>query len=141
MKSAKIFILAILQQTLFSAEVYCKAYSCPKVTDAIKAQYANAKSSIIEHKYFLKQLQSPQKITKEIKANYEAWKAEVLQMGLEEVRRRPGLHDEPLQGNLRGCRSVRLSGQARLIYKPRGRNQIEALWIDANHRYDGICPD
>jgi len=42
--------------------------------------------------------------------------ASVESKGLEEVRRQPGWHDEPLKGQRRGQRSIRLNRQWRAIY-------------------------
>jgi proteic killer suppression protein len=39
----------------------------------------------------------------------KTWVAAVELVGLAEVRKRPGLHDEPLKGERKGQRSVRLS--------------------------------
>ena len=44
------------------------------------------------------------------------WVASVESRGLEEVRRQPGWHDEPLKGQRRGQRSIRLNRQWRAIY-------------------------
>lgn len=44
------------------------------------------------------------------------WVASVEGRGLEEVRRQSGWHDEPLQGQRRGQRSIRLNIQWRAIY-------------------------
>jgi toxin HigB-1 len=45
-----------------------------------------------------------------------AWIAEVAERGLREVQRSVGLHDEPLKGQRKGERSVRLNRHWRLIY-------------------------
>jgi proteic killer suppression protein len=45
------------------------------------------------------------------------WVEDVEKRGLEEVRKTPGYHDEPLQGALRGYRSIRLSRHYRAYYK------------------------
>lgn len=45
-----------------------------------------------------------------------AWVEDVGNIGLFEVRRVPGYHDEPLKGTRRGQRSIRLSKQYRAIY-------------------------
>lgn len=44
-------------------------------------------------------------------------------IGLEEVRKIPGYHDEPLKGDRKGQRSIRLNLQWRAIYviRPMGR--------------------
>ena len=44
------------------------------------------------------------------------WAASVESRGLEEVRRQPGWHDEPLKGQRHGQRSIRLNRQWRAIY-------------------------
>ncbi len=44
------------------------------------------------------------------------WVASVESIGLEQVRRQPGWHDEPLKGQRRGQRSIRLNRQWRAIY-------------------------
>lgn len=47
----------------------------------------------------------------------EAWIELVETDGLEEARRIPGFHDEPLRGQRAGQRSIRLSRQWRAIYE------------------------
>jgi len=44
------------------------------------------------------------------------WVSSVEQFGLENVRRVPGYHDEPLKGDRSGQRSIRLSIHYRAIY-------------------------
>ncbi len=46
----------------------------------------------------------------------KTWVAAVELVGLAEVRKRPGLHDEPIKGDRKGQRSVRLSKAYRAIY-------------------------
>ena len=45
------------------------------------------------------------------------WVEAVEQDGLEEVRKIPGYHDEPLKGDRAGQRSIRLSRAYRAIYE------------------------
>lgn len=45
------------------------------------------------------------------------WIEDVEDRGLEEVRKIPGYHDEPLKGALRGTRSIRLSRGYRAYYR------------------------
>lgn len=45
-----------------------------------------------------------------------SWVDEVGRIGLLEVRKVPGYHDEPLRGKRQGQRSIRLSKQYRAIY-------------------------
>jgi len=44
------------------------------------------------------------------------WIEDIETRGLEEVRKIPGYHDEPLKGKLQGMRSVRLSKGYRAYY-------------------------
>jgi proteic killer suppression protein len=45
-----------------------------------------------------------------------AWEKHVRLIGILEVRKRPGYHDEPLFGDRKGQRSIRLSAAYRAIY-------------------------
>ena len=44
--------------------------------------------------------------------------------GLDEARKIPGFHDEPLHGHRRGQRSIRLNRQWRAIYKLEENREI-----------------
>lgn len=52
--------------------------------------------------------------------NLMIWVMAVEQDGLDEVRRVPGYHDEPLKGERIGQRSIRLSRAYRAIYEIKG---------------------
>jgi proteic killer suppression protein len=52
-----------------------------------------------------------------IKKKLFIWIAAVEDRGLEEVRKISGFHDEPLLGERKGQRSIRLNKQWRAIYK------------------------
>jgi proteic killer suppression protein len=56
------------------------------------------------------------RVPKEVTAALLAWVAAVELVGLPEVRKIPGYHDEPLKGDRKGERSVRLNKQWRAIY-------------------------
>jgi len=45
------------------------------------------------------------------------WVKAVTDQGLQNVRKIPGWHDEPLKGDRQGQRSIRLSGAYRAIYR------------------------
>ncbi len=63
------------------------------------------------------------------------WIGLVESLGLREVRRRPGFHDEPLKGQRQGQRSVRLNQAYRLIYRET-RSGLEILLLEVNkHDY------
>jgi len=52
-----------------------------------------------------------------IVVSFQNWVEDVETRGLEEVRKTPGYHDEPIRGELKGMRSVRLSRAYRAYYK------------------------
>lgn len=63
------------------------------------------------------------------------WIELVESLGLREVRKRPGFHDEPLKGHRKGQRSVRLNQAYRLIYREI-RSEVEVLLIEVTkHEY------
>lgn len=83
-------------------------------------------------KTFEKQLQ---KVPDFIRKKFVFWVFLVESTGLAEVMKSPGYHDEPLQGRLRGKRSVRLNKAYRLIYRViEDRVHIELLEVN-NHDY------
>lgn len=47
---------------------------------------------------------------------FEAWVQLVEAIGIEEVRKIPGFHDEPLKGGRKGQRSIRLNRAYRAFY-------------------------
>jgi toxin HigB-1 len=47
----------------------------------------------------------------------QGWRDGVEKFGLEEMRKQPGYHDEPLKGDRKGQRSIRLSKAYRAIYR------------------------
>lgn len=57
-----------------------------------------------------------QKLPSHIVLKLMAWIESVNTDGLEEVRKTPGFHDEPLKGQRAGQRSIRLSRAYRAIY-------------------------
>ncbi len=59
------------------------------------------------------------KLPRHIVDNLAIWVAAVEFDGLEEVRKLPGYHDEPLKGDRAGQRSIRLSRSYRAIYEIR----------------------
>ena len=53
----------------------------------------------------------------QVRSKLKAWINGVGKEGLEEVRKIPGFHDEPLAGKRTGQRSIRLSRSYRAIYR------------------------
>ena len=64
------------------------------------------------------------------------WVDAVEQDGLEEVRKVPGYHDEPLKGTRRGQRSIRLSLAYRAIYVVKRDGGIEIASVEEVNRHD-----
>lgn len=65
-----------------------------------------------------------------------AWIEAVEHDGLEEVRRIPGFHDEPLAGDRKGQRSIRLSIAYRAIYEIRRDGGAELVSVEEVSKHD-----
>jgi proteic killer suppression protein len=65
------------------------------------------------------------------------WASQVELYGLTEVRKIPGLHDEPLRGNRLGQRSIRLSKSYRAIYSEHIYGTIKIVRVEevSKHEY------
>ena len=64
-----------------------------------------------------------------------AWMDDVENSGLEEARKRPGLHDEPLLGKRQGQRSIRLSRAYRAVYTVK-KGEIEFVEIAEVNKHE-----
>ncbi len=90
------------------------------------------KSSVLISRLAEKQLR---KIPKHIQESLRNWVLIVERIGIREARKLPGLHDEPLHGNRKGQRSVRLNKAYRAIYVEKVHD-LELLIIEVNkHEY------
>jgi proteic killer suppression protein len=65
-----------------------------------------------------------------------AWVDNIENNGLNEVRKVPGYHDEPLKGSRTGQRSVRLSKSYRAIYIVDQKGKIEVLKVVEINKHD-----
>ncbi len=65
------------------------------------------------------------------------WARDVEKLGVEEVRKVPGYHDEPLHGQRRGQRSIRLSKGYRAIYIEYDNGDLRIISIEevSKHEY------
>jgi toxin HigB-1 len=65
------------------------------------------------------------------------WIAAVEAFGIEEVRKVPGYHDEPLKGTRKGQRSIRLNQAYRAIYVIKRDGTVEFACVEEvnKHRY------
>lgn len=77
------------------------------------------------------------KAPKHIAKNFQRWAILVEVVGLVEVRKIKGFHDEPLTGDRSGQRSVRLSKAYRLFYveMPDGETNIVNVLEVNKHEY------
>ena len=56
--------------------------------------------------------------------------------GLEQTRKQPGFHDEPLKGRRKGQRSVRLSRAYRAVYEFRRDGSVEFISVEEVSKHD-----
>jgi proteic killer suppression protein len=89
-------------------------------------------TSILRTRQFEKDLE---KVPEFIRVRAISWIEFVELIGILELRKRPGYHDEPLKGVRTGQRSVRMNLSYRLIYQERNR-QGEILLLEiTKHDY------
>ena len=69
-----------------------------------------------------------------IAVKLQAWINDIEVRGLEEVRKVPGWHDEPLHGKRKGQHSIRLSKSYRAVYVIK-KSQIEFVSIEEVHKH------
>lgn len=75
-------------------------------------------------------------LPKPIAVKFFLWKREVEALGLEEVRKIAGYHDEPLKGKLKSyVRSVRLGLGYRLFYRVIGE-ELKCLLVEDVNSHD-----
>jgi toxin HigB-1 len=76
------------------------------------------------------------KLPQPVRTKLMAWVAAVEQYGLDEVRKVPGYHDEPLKGDRAGQRSVRLSKSWRAFYVIKEHGQVEFVLVQEVNHHD-----
>ena len=64
------------------------------------------------------------RVPKHVVVKLMGWVSAVEDQGLEEVRKIPGYHDEPLRGDRAGQRSIRLSLSYRAFYVVNSRPEL-----------------
>ena len=72
-----------------------------------------------------------------VRRKLNAWTHLVTEIGLEEARKMPGFHDEPLVGRRRGMRSIRLSRAYRAMYRVllQGDDEVVSVVEVSKHGY------
>ena len=76
------------------------------------------------------------KLPEHIVRKFYAWVMAIELAGLNEVRKKPGFHDEPLKGNRKGQRSVRLNVAYRAIYVERHDGSVELIEVIEVNKHD-----
>ena len=76
------------------------------------------------------------KLPKQVVSKLLAWIDAVKHDGLSQVRKISGFHDEPLKGNRKGQRSIRLSKSYRAIYIIDSSGQMELVEIIEVNKHD-----
>lgn len=84
-------------------------------------------------RYAEKQLK---KIPKNIVAAYYTWVKSVETDGIRAIRKIPGYHDEPLSGDRKGQRSIRLNKAYRVIYEETSNNEIILICVLEVNKHD-----
>lgn len=75
-------------------------------------------------------------IPEHIRTKFQGWIKAVAKQGLRSVQRMPGYHDEPLKGQRRGQRSIRLSRAYRAIYVIKNNEEIEFILVEEVNKHD-----
>ncbi|OFZ61096.1 MAG: hypothetical protein A2381_16430 [Bdellovibrionales bacterium RIFOXYB1_FULL_37_110] len=88
---------------------------------------------VLTSKKFEKQLKA---IPSYIKEAALIWVNTVEDLGIFEVRKLKGYHDEALRGNRLGQRSVRLNRSYRLFYSEDSSGSIHLITIDEVNKHD-----
>lgn len=68
--------------------------------------------------------------------NLQRWALQVESLGIREVRKIPGYHDEPLSGSRRGQRYIRLSKSYRAVYVEIDKNEINLISVEEVHKHE-----
>ena len=76
-----------------------------------------------------------QKVPHYIADKLDEWIESIETDGLQETRKNPGYHDEPLKGKRQGQRSIRLSRSYRAIYEIR-KQGIEFVSIEEVNKHE-----
>ena len=70
----------------------------------------------------------------QVQKKFRAWVAAVELVGVEEVRKTPGYHDEPLAGEREGQRSIRLNQGYRALLKDGTVELLSVIEVN-KHKY------
>lgn len=91
---------------------------------------------IFDVKLSRRALKDLKKVPLYIAVKLQAWTDDVGHRGVSAVRQIPGYHDEPLKGERRGQRSIRLSRAYRAIYLIDQHQNIQFVEIVEVNKHD-----
>lgn len=75
-------------------------------------------------------------VPRQIKLKLQAWIDTIERIGLLETRKIPSFHDEPLKGDRKGQRSIRLNKAYRAIYEISDKGEIHLIKIVEVNKHD-----
>ena len=107
--------------------------SCDTYTKLVYAGVGVVIRRVVVSRTAEKQLQ---KAPRYIAAKLVQWIDLVEDEGLEEARRVPGYHDEPLHGARRGQRSIRLNRSWRAVYVVLKWGKAEFVRVEEAHKHE-----
>lgn len=108
---------------------------------AVTALNQTSKVFRIQQSHHVEKLISKNRLPKLVEEKFQKWVSEVEKKGLDEVRKVPGYHDEPIR-SLPGRRSVRLGDGFRACYESVIENSVTILkiiTISSDHRDSAYC--
>ncbi len=68
--------------------------------------------------------------------NLQRWAMQVEMLGINEARKTPGYHDEPLKGKRKGQRSIRLSKAYRAFYTEYKYEGVNTISIEEINKHE-----
>jgi len=92
-------------------------------------QYTLKMNDICTVSFSKQALKDLKKFPTYIAIKLQAWVDAVVHSGIEEVRKTPSYHDEPLKGDRSGQRSIRLNKAYRAIYVVEKDNSIRFIEV------------
>ena len=101
------------------------------MTKYVKSAYKNIVNQVILNKKVQNQLKkAPHHIVRKL----QMWAEQVEMLGIRDARKISGYHDEPLQSDRKGQRSIRLSKSYRAFYIEHEFDIIEVIEVN-KHEY------
>lgn len=76
------------------------------------------------------------KLPKHIQIHFERWVESVELSGIREMRIIKGYHDEPLKGQRKGQRSVRISKKYRIIYFEEKSSAVNIVFVEEINKHE-----